>query len=41
MQGILMTRHCQVKVISILKENPKEEEQTDSWAGYIVAIAPW
>ena len=27
MQGILLTRHCQVEVISIIKENPQEEEQ--------------
>ena len=39
MQGILLTRPCQVEVISILKENPKEEEEADSWAGYLVAIA--
>ena len=39
MQGILLTRHCQIKLISILKENPKEEEQADSWAEYVVAIA--
>ena len=39
MQGILVTRHCQVEVISVLKENPKEEEQAESWAGYLVAIA--
>ena len=30
MQGILLTRHCQVEVISILKENPTEEEQVES-----------
>ena len=30
MQGILLTRHCQGEVISILKENHKEEEQADS-----------
>ena len=39
MQVLLLTRHCQVEVISILKENPKEEEQADSSAGYLVAIA--
>ena len=39
MHGILLTRHCQVEVISILKENPKEEEQPDRRAGYLVAIA--
>ena len=33
MQGILLTRHCQVEVISTLKEHPKEEEQTYRWAG--------
>ena len=27
LQGILLTRHCQVEVISIIKENPQEEEQ--------------
>ena len=27
MQGIIETRHCQVEVISIIKENPQEEEQ--------------
>ena len=27
MQGILLTRHCQVGVISTLKENPQEDEQ--------------
>ena len=27
MQGILLTRHCQVEVISRIKENPQEEEQ--------------
>ena len=26
-QGILLTRHCQVEEISIIKENPQEEEQ--------------
>ena len=26
-QGILLTSHCQVEVISIIKENPQEEEQ--------------
>ena len=26
-QGILLTRHCQVEVFSIIKENPQEEEQ--------------
>ena len=26
-QGTLLTRHCQVEVISIIKENPQEEEQ--------------
>ena len=30
MQGILLTRHCQVEVISIVKENPQVEEQADS-----------
>ena len=39
MQGILLTRHCQVEVISIIKENPQEEVQADSWAGYLIAIA--
>jgi len=29
-EGILLTRHCQVEVISIIKENPKEEVQADS-----------
>ena len=38
MQGILVTRHFQVEVILILKENPTEEEQVESWAGYLVAI---
>ena len=31
MQGIFLTRHCQVEVISTLKENPKEEQQVFSW----------
>ena len=26
-QGMLLTRYCQVEVISIIKENPQEEEQ--------------
>ena len=26
-QGMLLTRYCQVEVISITKENPQEEEQ--------------
>ena len=30
MQGILLTRHCQVEVILILEENPQEEEEADS-----------
>jgi hypothetical protein len=30
MQGILLTRHCQVEVISIIKEKLQEEEQADS-----------
>ena len=38
MQGIRLARYCQVEVISILKDNPTEEEQVESWAGYIVAI---
>ena len=33
MQGILLIRHCQVEVISTLKEHPKEEEHSDSWVG--------
>ena len=24
-QGILLTRHCQIEVISTIKENPQEE----------------
>ena len=39
MQGILVTRHCQVEVISVLKENPKEEEQANSWAGYLLLFS--
>ena len=35
MQGILLTRYCQVKVISIITEKLQEEEQ----AGCLVAIA--
>ena len=27
MQGILLTCHCKFEVISIIKENPQEEEQ--------------
>ena len=27
MPGILLTHHCHVEVISIIKENPQEEEQ--------------
>ena len=30
MQGILLTRHCQVEVISIIKEDSQEEVQADS-----------
>jgi len=29
-QGILLTRYCQVEVISIIKEKLQEEEQADS-----------
>ena len=39
MQGIRLARYCQVEGISILTENPKEDEQADSSAGYLVAIA--
>ena len=37
MQGILLTRHYQVEVISIIKDNPQGEEADR--AGYLVAIA--